>query len=352
MKKIIALATIILATIISTRTAEASTTDDEIIIKEAVEQLSVGNEATVYYIGGAYITPMDIIEYACTHEDDPDNLYDGPVLGLRGSIETENVHGRLNVVIKRGFDIEEAEMLTDHMVDEISANLNDGAIDREKMAAICDYISQTYSYDREALELTEEKDDSSLRENFVEAYYSDREIMCAEYATVTYILAKKLGVNCEVIRGTKHAYNIVKFADSDHWIGYDLTGGERYAQIGNEVEMSTPGHNPEGVLEDCKASEDDKELAETVVLLNNGISYEMADKRDYLNDLKYYVIKRHYYGDLMSPELLTRIFFGIDIVLYALLGLVMIRRLWPVRAWTERSKRRSSGRKGKKGGRI
>ena len=116
-------------------------------------------------------------------------------------------------------------MLTDLMVDEISANLDDGSTDREKMAAICDYISQTYSYDREVLKLIEEKEDSSLRENFVDAFYGDREIMCAEYATVTYILARKLGVNCEVIRGTRHAYNIVKFADSDHWIGYDLTGG-------------------------------------------------------------------------------------------------------------------------------
>lgn len=351
MKKTIALATIVLATMISTRTAEASPTDDEIIIKEAVEQLSVGNEATVYYIGGAYITPMDIVEYACTHEDDPDNPYDGPVLGLRGNIETENVHGRLNVVIKRGFDIEEAEMLTDHMVDEISANLNSGATDREKMAAICDYISQTYSYDREALELMEEKDDSSLRENFVEAYYGDREIMCAEYATVTYILAQKLGINCEVIRGTKHAYNIVKFADSDHWIGYDLTGGERYAQIGNEWEMSTSGHDPGGVLKDKTASEDDRELAETAILLNNGISYEMADKRDYLSDLKYYVIEKHYYKDLMKPEIISGVFFGIDMILYSVLGIVLIHRLCPVRAWTERKKKRNRSRREWKGGR-
>lgn len=352
MKKIITIAAIVIATMINTRVAEASITDKEIIIRDAIEQLSVGNEATVYYIGGEYVTPMDIIEYACTHEDDPENLYDGPILELRGSMETTNVHGRLNVVIKRGFDIEEAERLTDMMMDEISVNLEPDSSDREKMAAICDYISQTYSYDREALKLIEEKEDSSLRENFVDAYYGDREILCAEYATVTYILARKLGVNCKVIRGTRHAYNIVKFADSDHWIGYDLTGGGRYAQIGDEWEMSTSGHNPEGVLEDSTASEGDKELAETAILLNKGIEYEMANKRDYLYDLKYFVLKRHYYGDLMAPEILTWIFFGIDIVLYSVLGIALIHRLRPVRAWTERQKRRSRCRRGRKGGRI
>lgn len=352
MKKIITIAAIVIATMINTRVAEASITDKEIIIRDAIEQLSVGNEATVYYIGGEYVTPMDIIEYACTHEDDPENLYDGSILELRGNMETTNVHGRLNVVIKRGFDIAEAEKLTDMMVDEISANLESDSSDREKMAAICDYISQTYSYDREALKLIEEKEDSSLRENFVDAYYGDREILCAEYATVTYILARKLGVNCKVIRGTRHAYNIVKFADSDHWIGYDLTGGERYAQIGDEWEMSTSGHNPEGVLEDVTATEDERKLAETAVKLNNGISYEIADRKDYFNDLRYFVLKRHYYRDLIDSVYLYYIICLVAIIPYMILGIALFLRFRPVRSWEERQKKRSGIRRGLKRRRL
>ncbi len=332
MKKIITIAVIIIVTLINTMVAEASTTDKEIIIRDAVEQLSIGNEATVFYIGGVYITPMDIIEYACTHEDDPENLYDGPIIGLRGNIETENVHGKLNVRINRSFDIEEAEKLTDKMVNEISTNLETGVTDREKMAAICDYISQTYSYDKKAKKLIEEKKDSSQRENFVDAYYGDREIMCAEYATVTYILAQKLGINCRVIRGTKHAYNIVKFADSDHWIGYDLAGGKRYAQIASRYEMSIPSHNPKGVLEDETSSMDEKELALTAILLNNGISYEMANIKDYIFDLRYFVLKKHYFKDLMKPRQLRFILLLINIVIYGSIGIVFVCRYHSMRA--------------------
>lgn len=352
MKKIIVLAIIIVATMITTRTAEASPTDKEVILKEAVEQLAVSNEATVYYIGGAYIIPSDIVEYACTHEDDPDNLYDGSIIELRGDVETENIHGCLHAFIDRGFEIDEAEELTDRMVSEISAGLKDNATDREKMAAICDYMAQTYSYDKEALKQIEEKDDNSLRENFVEAYYGDRKIMCSEYATVTYILARKMGIECDVIRGSKHAYNIVKFADSDHWIGYDLTGGDRYAQLSTEWDISDSMHNPEGVMKDETASEEDRELAETAITLNNGKCYELADKWDSICDLVYFVVKAHHYEDLVAHGHYLYFLATMDVALFALLGIRIISEISPVRVRSGKGKKNVSiHSRGMKGGR-
>ncbi len=331
MRKIIVLASIIVATMINTGIAEASPADKEIILKETVEQLAVSNEAIVSYTGEAYISPSDIIEYACTHEEDPDNLYDGAIIELRGKLKTENTHGRLHAAIERGFDIDEADKLTDRMVNEISAGFKEYANDREKMAAICDYMSQTYSYDREALELIEEKKDSSLRKNFVEAYYGDRKIMCAEYATVTYILARKLGINCDVIRGSRHAYNIVKFSDSDHWIGYDLTGGDRYAQLSTELEISDSMHNPESVMEDEAASEEDRELAETAITLNNGKCYKLAGRKDYLCELGYFVLKAHHYEDLMEYVNIYHFLIALNAVLYIAIAIKFIYQAWPVR---------------------
>ncbi len=286
MKKLYVIIIFVLMMFFNTRTVHAVTPAQETVIQEIVEQLASCNSVTVNY-SGPDISCQDVIEYAYLHADDPDYLYDGPMIEMRGGIRLITSSTQIQADIINGYDIEDAENLTDSMISEISAHLSDNASDREKMAAICNYIADTYSYDYDGMKLIEETCDNSYRINFVDAYYGNRKIICCDYAALTYLLANKLGINCQIMRGMGHAYNIVKFSDSDHYIGYDLSSGSRYAQIRSQENFDSPLHHPETAIDDKSILQKDKNDAQMAIVLNNGKEYQRANGWDYLRELWY-----------------------------------------------------------------
>lgn len=153
-------------------------------------------------------------------EKDDDRIFNGTAILTAGIMYSARIGDDYTVCIKNMYDIDEADRLTDEMIKEIPKT---AVTDREKMTAICKYISDTFTY-----ELNEETDGSG---DFVKAYYGDRKMICMGYADLTYILARKMGIDCEIVFGTNHAYNVVKFDDSDNWIIYDLARESRYAQV-------------------------------------------------------------------------------------------------------------------------
>lgn len=286
MKKLYVLIIFILMMLFNTRTVHAATPAQETVIRDIVAQLASGNSVTVNY-SGPDISCADVIEYAYLHADDPNYLYDGPMIEMRGGIRLITSPTQIQAVLINGYDIDDAETLTNSMVSEISEHLSGNASDREKMAAICSYVADTYSYDYDGMKLIEETKDNSYRTNFVDAYYGNRKIICCDYAALTYLLANKLGINCQIMRGMGHAYNIVKFSDSDHYIGYDLSSDSKYAQIRSQENFDSPLHHPETAMSDKSIPQKDKSAAQMAVVLNNGREYQRANRLDYLKELRY-----------------------------------------------------------------
>ena len=276
MRRAIVLIMIVFVTALAWKKPVYAATPQEEIYETLCDQLRRGNRAVASWDGSTIVSKADFEEYVANECDEPDCLYDGAAMFCRGDVEFYYGRNFIRAVIERGFEIEDAEELTDRMVKEISAGLKEGASDREKMAAICKYLTDIYDYDKEALALIEEKGDGSLREDFVSAYYGDRRIMCSEYSMVTYLVANKMGVKCDVSYCIKHVFNVVKFEDSDCWFAYDLTSDRENA----EVDRATYDVNSNYHLDEALAEGEDSEIGREAAFrmrMNRGITYELAE---------------------------------------------------------------------------
>lgn len=251
---------------ITTR-AEAGYKEDA--ISDLYNQLVIdeSNTAQTYYPAKDFPRNIEMKQYVADQTDDPNNLFDGAMLytrGYRASLLKDNVF-TINLV--GSYDVTEADILTDKMVAEITETLRDGASDREKMAAICNYVSEHFDYDYETGD-SEKNGEYSERNNFVDAYYGDnKKILCTDFAALTYLLANKMDINCELMFGETHVYNRVKFKGSSDWIGYDLAKDSRYSQItSSDFEANKHLYEVNG----------DSEEAAGARILNKGRTYKTA----------------------------------------------------------------------------
>ncbi len=322
MRKAVLLITIILISLFaSNRPVYASTSLNNEVYAQICEQLRSGNNAIVKYDPQNSISWSSFEEYAVTEGDDVDCLYDGAILFIRGSMLYSTDGQYMSVSINRGFNIEEAEKLTDLMVKEISEGLNENSSDRDKMQAICTYLGNIYKYDREAYAKIKEEGDSSLREDFVTAYYGDREIMCSEFATVTYIVANKMGLNCDVMYCVQHVFNIVKFEDNDHWVAYDLAGGGNYPQLDTKsFNNNLFYHVNEALKEEIHSPR--RRWAIRALRLNRGRDYELAGIKEIIHFVKYTVFVLHDYRGLYKAlypilRILTYVLWLVAIIKWA-----------------------------------
>ena len=250
------------------------------------------NIATVNYDGD--MISIDDIQLYINSKDDPENLFDGKVACERGKYHSEKRGATHTLTIIGGYDVEEADRLTDEMVKEISRNLEANASDRMKMAAISDYISETYNYDHETADRIETNVDGATTTNFVDAYYGNKNIVCGDFASLTYILANKMGIDCEMIYGVDHVYNMVKFSDSVSYIGYDLSSDTRYAQITlADYYMNDLYHleNASGDTTRCDP--------ETEIKMNNGATYKCAGIKDIVLDFIYFAFTAHHIPEIL-----------------------------------------------------
>ena len=179
-------------------------------------QLESGQDSAV-----AYLDNMDEAHSVIAEaiKIDTDSPYDADMMIGRGtSLKLRKYNnGKLEVVLVNPFDINESEKLLDTMEAEIRANLNEDATDKETLNQIIKYIGKTYTYDMFA------RTDWGDNKNFVDAYNSDKKIICNQYSALTYLLCDRFGIDCKIVSGNDHRYNAIRLTGEDTYTAYDLT---------------------------------------------------------------------------------------------------------------------------------
>lgn len=165
--------------------------------------------------------------------DSPDTLFDGAALPLRGGTELSLDNGEYSIRIKNGYDVAEADRLTTTWAKEVEEKAGKEATDREKIYVMSDLITSIFSYALEG-------DENEIYNNFVSEYNDDRKIRCEQFSTIAYLVANKLGIDCEIMCSSTHAYNIVRLDNDDEYTILDLTR-DRYGLIDYRTKTQDPG---------------------------------------------------------------------------------------------------------------
>ncbi len=149
--------------------------------------------------------------------DKEDTLFDGIMLKIRGTwvlykTKGEGEPNKYTISINRAYNIDEADALTDRMLEEIKEGLPEDATDKDKFYAITKYVEKTYDYDKK------EARGAQKYKNFVEAYDGERKINCQGFASVLYLLYKKMGLDTTLFLGKEHVYNGIRFDDGKYMV--------------------------------------------------------------------------------------------------------------------------------------
>ncbi len=194
-------------------------TNDE-AARELYEQLVINEQDTA-------VTHIENIDERAevvgklTGIDDPDNVYDGamsiykaPSFAVR-----YNDSGKMQVTLNNNFKKAESEIVLDEMTEEIDKTLPDNATKEQKLNAIINFIKKTFRYDF-ARYL---KKDMVGMQNYIQAYHGDRRIVCEEYAVVTLLLCDRYDIDCRIVEGYNHLFNIIRLDSDSEYVAYDLT---------------------------------------------------------------------------------------------------------------------------------
>ena len=186
--------------------------------EEMHEQFANGQSSAIAYIDNMNQAHDVIAELISIDTESP---YDAEMIISRGtSVKlTKYKSSKIKIELEQinPINISEADKLLDSMEKEIRANLSDNATDKETLRQIIRYISKTYSYDFLA------RTDSGDNNNFVDAYNSDRKIICTQYSALTYLLCNRFGIDCKIVSGNDHRYNAIRLDGEDTYTAYDLT---------------------------------------------------------------------------------------------------------------------------------
>ena len=209
--------------------------------------------------------------------DTTDNLFDGMVLVNRGAFTLSKKGNSYTLTTNNGYSIDEADELTDSFANDILAQAGTDATDKELFYAMSKYLTEIYDYD-ESLQKQVESGDYSGNFDFVSAYYSNRKLICTEYATVAYLTGQKLGLDIEMIFGNGHVYNIIKFEGEDEYIAFDLTKDSSYSLLSILSNFSSIYH-----VEDIT----DETVKEHYKTANGTASYTYASISEYISEAMY-----------------------------------------------------------------
>ncbi len=191
-------------------------------LKEAYNELATAdhNDTLVPLLDGdSKYNPLKEIVLS-----DSASPYDADMILLRGtSVRTRLYKYNTGITSIRyelvnAIDIKEAEALLDVMQRDIDQNLRDNPSQREILRQIQRLLIRTYSYDRDSVYADGEK------ENFVVAYYADRQIVCSQYAALVYLLCNRYGIDCKTYYGKRHVFNAIRFDGEQDYTLYDFTG--------------------------------------------------------------------------------------------------------------------------------
>lgn len=202
---------------------QAKAADNGAVAQDIHGQLAYSNEATVYVDSNT--DSAEIISQAVAI-DEEHTPYDAEMLIYRAPHFTYTKYntGKLELRLEGAYDIKDAENLLDIMEVEIRSNRASDS-QKDTLNAIIRYINDTYEYDNETYE-AKKTDKNILYTNFVDAYYGDRKIVCGQYSTLTVLLCDRFDIDCKIIPGYKHLYNLIKLDGETSYTVYDLTKAE------------------------------------------------------------------------------------------------------------------------------
>ncbi len=236
------------------------------------------------------ISEVDLMENRTDFEtrlfsmDYPDNLYDGMALYARGQWMISKIGDTAyQLTTKEGTaaSVEELEELTDRMLDEIHETYDDeDASQRVKFYDIVLYLTDTFDYDHQTAANDLQDQDQ------VSAYYGDRLITCRGFSYLLYLLCNKSGIDCRMILGASHIYNMVRFNDKDEYFGVDLSNDDPHGYLGyaDMYILKDPSHHPE-----LNGDADEREFD---MRMNEGLSYSPAGFFEYAKQSFYYLGKK------------------------------------------------------------
>lgn len=125
--------------------------------------------------------------------------------------------GKVELIQVNPIDVAEADSLLDEMQMEIKSNLREGYNEKEALTQIVRYIRKNYSYDFNA------RTASGNNKNFVEAYKTNKKMICTQYSALTYLLCNRFGIDCKIVAGNDHRYNAIRLSGEDEYTAYDLS---------------------------------------------------------------------------------------------------------------------------------
>ncbi len=259
-----------------------SKAEDQSYINEAYRQLvTEKRDSATFTVTGDDKLHIDNIIAELVKIDEKDNLYDGPTLNNRGNWFLYRKGNEYTLKCENAFSIGEMEELTDEIAAEVKGLAGDGATDRELFYEYLKYMSEHCYYDSETeknVTLMHDEKRPIKIDSITESYKKDGGLICTGYATITYIVANKLGIECRFIGAYKHVFNAVKFENSEKYIAYDLSTEKKYAGIGlitnTEIKLRSlfEGKGSKLITEAC----------------NEGISYRPASIGDNIRQFMYY----------------------------------------------------------------
>lgn len=125
--------------------------------------------------------------------------------------------GKVELIQVNPIDVAEADRLLDEMQLEIKSNLKDDYNEKAALAQIIRYIRKNYSYDFSA------RTEKGNNKNFVDAFKTNKKIICTQYSALTYLLCNRFGIDCKIIAGNDHRYNAIRLSGEEEYTAYDLS---------------------------------------------------------------------------------------------------------------------------------
>ncbi len=242
------------------------------IINTIYEQLVVNGSSTASFTSTEDIELHELEAELC--KADNDSLYDGAALINRGQWSLIKKGNSYTVTIKNAYNINEADRLAEDMANEVRKNAGADATEDVLFYEMTNYIKDTYTYD--FVEHT--------HQNFVDSYNGNRKLVCTGYAQVTYLLAKKLGLDADTVFGKDHVYNIVKV--NGDYIAYDASCGLFiYGLVPSILGRITSSTNANIII--------DKEDRAYNLALNEGKIFRYANVADLTGAIVYNLLKYH-----------------------------------------------------------
>ena len=238
LKEIAAILIVFLASISVCSTVVYATDDVETAYEQMVtrRQNSTGRMATQK--GQSVYEPLK--ELVLIDKETP---YDAEMILLRGTAVKRSrfPNGDVEFEVENAFKIWEAERLLDVIQQELAPELGNNPSQKKILRHIRRYLKKTFKYDSEGVRGDGEE------ENFVDAYYGERKIVCSQYAALVYLLCDRYDIDCKICYGKKHVYNAIRFDGRKDYCIYDFTGtrGIVGAKVSHIEALSSQKYQPD-----------------------------------------------------------------------------------------------------------